>query len=154
VMVMKALGIEPNYVPSGSGAERATDLAGGHLQLSMDTMSSFRSYIDAKKIRALGVTSEQRIALYKDVPTFKEQGYDVVSYYYEGLFVPKGTPAEVIQILESAIETASKEKTVMDMFEKNLQNVAFMKSEDFKKYLAKEELRLKDLIQEMGLLKK
>ena len=154
VMVMKALGIEPNYVPSGSGAERATDMAGGHLQLSMDTMSSFRSFIDAKKVRALGVTSSDRIGLYKEVPTFKEQGYDLVSYYYEGLFVPKGTPAEVIEVLENAIEKASKEKALQDMFDKNLQNVAFMNSEEFKKFLAKEDLRLKDLIQEMGLMKK
>jgi len=154
VMAMKAMGIEPNYVPSGSGAERATDLAGGHLQLSMDSMSSFRSYVDAQKIRPLGVTAPERIDLYKDVPTFKEQGYDLVSYYWEGLFVPKGTPREVIQALESAIEKTSKEPQVIDQFRKNLQGLAFMRAEDFKKFIVSENERIGALIKEIGLLYK
>lgn len=152
VMAMKAMGIEPNYIPSGSGAERATDLAGGHLQLSMDSMSSFRSYVDAQKVRALGVTASERVDMYKDVPTFKEQGYDLVSYYWEGLFVPKGTPREVIQTLESAIEKISKEAVVIDQFRNYLQGLAFMKSEDFKKFIVTENERIRGLIQEMGLI--
>jgi tripartite-type tricarboxylate transporter receptor subunit TctC len=154
VMAMKTMGIEPNYIPSGSGAERAADLAGGHLQLSMDSMSSFRSYIDAQKIRALGVTAPDRIDMYKDVPTFREQGYDLVSYYWEGLFVPKGTPPEIIQALESAIEKTSKEPVVMDQFRKNLQGLAFQRSADFKKFVASENTRIRDLIQEIGLMYK
>jgi tripartite-type tricarboxylate transporter receptor subunit TctC len=154
VMAMKTMGIEPNYIPSGSGAERAADLAGGHLQLSMDSMSSFRSYVEAQKVRALGVTTSERVDLYKDVPTFKEQGFDLVSYYWEGLFVPKGTPPAIIQALESAIEKTSKEPAVIDQFRKNLQTLAFMKSDDFKKFIAKENDRIRDIIQEIGLMYK
>jgi tripartite-type tricarboxylate transporter receptor subunit TctC len=150
VTIMKALGIEPKYVPFKSGAERGVALAGGHLQVSVDSYSSFRSYIDAKKVIALGVASPKRVA---GIPTLREQGTDVVLNAWEGFFAPKGTSAEALQILDAGIEKASKDKVVVDQLEKNFVNPDYMKRDEFTKFVAKEDARIKALVQELGLAK-
>jgi tripartite-type tricarboxylate transporter receptor subunit TctC len=151
VTMMKALGIEPKYVPFKSGAERGVALAGGHLQVTVDSYAALASYISAKKAIGLGVASTKRVA---DIPTFKEQGVDLVIKSWEGFFAPKGTPADVLQILEAAIEKTAEEPILIEQFEKRFVNPDFMKREEFTNFVAKEDTRFRDLTKELGLSKK
>ncbi len=154
VNIMKAMNLEPNYVPFKGGAERNVALAGGHILVTVDGMAALRSYIEAKKVIPLGVGSPQRMDLYKDIPTLKEQGVDVTSFSWEGFWAPKGTPAEILQILETAFEKTAKEKALVEQLAKNYVNIYFLNREAFSKFLAQEEVRKKNLIEALGLAKK
>jgi tripartite-type tricarboxylate transporter receptor subunit TctC len=60
--------------------------------------------LKAGRLRALGVTSEQRLQAYPNVPTLKEQGVDLVVNFWTGLLAPAGTPAAIVRRLQD--ETA------------------------------------------------
>jgi tripartite-type tricarboxylate transporter receptor subunit TctC len=150
-IMMNALGIDPNYIPAKSGAERRTALAGGHIQVSVDTMASFRSFVDAKKIFILAVTSNGRVDMYKDVPTFKELGSDVVIMSWEGIFAPKGTPKDVIKTLEAAFEKTAKDKELIETFRKNLEAPDFMNAEALNAFMVKQDAKIKATIDDLGL---
>lgn len=153
VIVMNSLGIEPQYVPSKGGGERSIALAGGHQHAALDSYTSIQSLIDGKKVLAFATTSPHRIDMYKDIPTLVEQGFNVDTdlNMWEGILVRKGTPPEVIQTLLAAFEKVTKDKEPMDQFKKIYSNVSFVKGEELKKFLTKNEARLRKYIFDLGL---
>ena len=72
------------------------DLLGGQVALSFSSVPSLRPYVDAGKLRALGVTSLQRSLIMPEVPTIAETlpGFDVSLWY--GILAPAGTAKEII----------------------------------------------------------
>jgi tripartite-type tricarboxylate transporter receptor subunit TctC len=105
------------------------------------------------KIRPLAIATTKRIEWAKDIPTFMEQGVDLVLYSQEGYFAPKGTPQDVLQILETAIEKTAKDSAFIEQVEKNLINVLFLNRSEYGKFVAKEDIRIKSIVQEVGLAK-
>ena len=86
----------------------------------MDSLAAFRTYIEAKKIYPLAIAAPKRINWAKDIPTFAEQGVDLTLYVQAGYWARKGTPADILQILETAIEKTSKDKGFIELMEKNV----------------------------------
>lgn len=79
-------------------------LRAGEVQMMFDTAASAAPHAKAGAIRALAVTSDNRLELLPDVPTMKEAGMPEVSMSsWMGLFAPKGTPANVVQILSQEV---------------------------------------------------
>ena len=64
------------------------DLIGGHVPASVNPVSEVMAFAKAGKIRALAVTGEHRTPFLPDVPTMKEQGFNVVVELLTGVFVP------------------------------------------------------------------
>ena len=95
---MKAAGIKMVHVPYKGGAgPRCTGLLGGETQVMFVTLSSAISFVKAAKLKALAVTSPQRIEALPQVPTMVESGYpDLVTSSWQGMFVPAGTPPPVV----------------------------------------------------------
>ena len=152
VTMIKALNIDVNYVPYKSGADRNVALAGGHVQVSADSMSALKSYVDAKKVTLLGIAAPNRIEAFKDIPTFNEQGFEAGDVStWEGIFVPKGTPPDVIKTLESAIQQAARDEAVIEQFKKFFQKPMYLPGTEFRKVLADEDVRVKALVQELKL---
>ena len=90
----------------GSGAA-LTDLIGGQVQLMVDTVTASMPQVTAGKIRAIAVSTGQRTELAPGVPTFAESGipgFDLVAW--NALFAPRGTPPEVINLLNAEITKA------------------------------------------------
>lgn len=88
------------HAPYRGAAPAAVDLAGGQVPLMFGTPVSTMSYVQAGKVKVLGVTSAQRSTLVPDIPTLNEQGFkgfDVSTWY--GLFAPAGTPDEIVNLL-------------------------------------------------------
>ena len=97
-------GIEIKDIPFRSGPQSMTELLGGRL----DVVSIVMGTEVGQNIRVIGVFSEKRIATFPDVPTLKEQGYDVTPASFGGLLAPLGTPAPVVAKLSSACAEAAK----------------------------------------------
>jgi len=151
--VRRTLGVEVNFIPYKGGAERNVALAGGHLDANVDSLAAFRTYIEAKKIYPLAIAAPKRIEWAKDIPTFAEQGVNLTLYVQAGYWASKGTPADILQILETAIEKTSKDKGFIELMEKNVIDGTFQNRADFAKFIAKEEVRIKKVSQDIGLYK-
>jgi tripartite-type tricarboxylate transporter receptor subunit TctC len=91
------------HVPYRGSAPALTDLMGGQVQVLFDNMPSSIEYIRAGKLRALAVTTADRSDALPSVPTVAETvaGYEASAWF--GLGAPKGTPAEIVDKLNAAV---------------------------------------------------
>jgi tripartite-type tricarboxylate transporter receptor subunit TctC len=96
-------GVNMLHVPYRGSAPTITDLLGGQVQVMFDNMPSSIGHIRAGKLRALAVTTAQRLDVLPDVPTVAEfvPGYEATGWL--GLGAPKGTSAGVIDTLNTAV---------------------------------------------------
>ncbi len=152
VTIMKAMGIEANYVPFKSGGERALAVAGGHVQVTVDSLSALRPYADAKKVRILGVAAPSRVDLYKEVPTLREQGVQADSLNIIGIFTPKGVPEAVLKTLEAAFAKAVKDPELLDQLRKVAQVPAFQNRREFATSFAEEAVRIATVAKEINMI--
>jgi len=78
------------YIGVDGGADAITQTVGGFTQAMTGDMSEIVGFLKAGEIRALAVLTEERVPGFDDIPTAKEQGFDVVAVNWRGLYVPKG----------------------------------------------------------------
>ena len=91
-------------VPFAGGGPLAQSLLGGFTPISCNAISSTSAFIKSGKIRALAVTSKQRLETLPDVPTLGELGIkDQESETMAGVFVPAGTPQPIVDLLQREI---------------------------------------------------
>ncbi len=96
--------VELLHVPYKGSGPLTTDLLGGQVQMSFDTITPVLPHIKAGKLRALAVTTGKRSPSLPDVPTLDEaglKGFDIGTWF--GLLAPAGTPAPVIERISSEI---------------------------------------------------
>ena len=120
-MLARAVGVDPkkvNYVAFRGGGEATAAILGGNVKVGGSGYSEFAEYITAGKMRAIGVTSEKRLAGI-NVPTLKEQGYDVVLGNWRGIYGAAGLTAEQRAALTDIIVKATKTKAWTEALEKN-----------------------------------
>jgi tripartite-type tricarboxylate transporter receptor subunit TctC len=97
-------GIEVVHVPYKGGAPALADLVAGQLTFMIENVPGTLPMVQAGKLRALAISSAQRLALVGDLPTIAEagvQGYEMVGW--NGIFVAKGTPTDVVDRLSAAL---------------------------------------------------
>jgi tripartite-type tricarboxylate transporter receptor subunit TctC len=100
-------GVEMTYIPHKGGKPKQASLLGGHTMVSWFGVSEWLPYGD--KVRNLAVATAEPVSTNPEVPTFKSKGYDLQSAVYHGVGVPRGTPAEVIAVLEKTfLDIANK----------------------------------------------
>ncbi|MFZ4473370.1 MAG: Bug family tripartite tricarboxylate transporter substrate binding protein [Limnohabitans sp.] len=100
-------GIDMIHAPYKSGSAGATDLMGGQVQMMFEQMYVAMPAIQGGRMRALGITSKNRSPLLPNLPTMGEQGYPAVEVLnWQGLIGPKGLPADIIKLLNSACNQA------------------------------------------------
>ena len=100
-------GLNMLHVPYRGSAPAVADLLGGQVQSMFDNAPSSLPHVQSGKLRAIAVTSAQRLPMLPDVPTLAESGFpglDVQSWF--GLAAPAGTPASVIAQLNKALNQA------------------------------------------------
>lgn len=94
------------WIPYKGGAGVVTAVTGAHLDAGMTNPGNIRGLVSGGKLRVLAVTSDQRLADFPDVPTFKERGWDVVRYQWRGLMAKNGTPRPIVERLVKAVDVA------------------------------------------------
>ena len=77
------------YIGVDGGADAITQTVGGFTQAMTGDMSEVVGFLKAGEVRALAVLTEERVPGFEDIPTAKEQGFDVVAVNWRGLYVPK-----------------------------------------------------------------
>jgi tripartite-type tricarboxylate transporter receptor subunit TctC len=112
LLFQTAMKADMTPVPYKGTGPAMTDLIGGQIDLMCDQSTNTSSHIEAKKVKAFGVTTAKRLATpaLKDIPTLQEvglKGFTVTIWH--GLYAPKGTPPEVQKKLNDALKTALKD---------------------------------------------
>jgi tripartite-type tricarboxylate transporter receptor subunit TctC len=100
----RVAGLDMMHVPYKGSGPAMTDLMGGHVLTMVETVPAALPHIKAGKIRALAVTTAQRISMLPDIPTATEAGlpgFEVASLF--GILVPAGTPAAIVTRLNAEI---------------------------------------------------
>ena len=102
-------GVKMTHVPYKGSAPMLTDLLGGQVQVTFDNLPSSIQHIKAGKLRALGVSTDQRSGELPDVPTIAETipGFEASAFF--GFGVPKGTPKDIVDLLNKEINLALKD---------------------------------------------
>jgi tripartite-type tricarboxylate transporter receptor subunit TctC len=100
-------GVDMTHVPYKGAAPAMNDLIGGQIQLMFDNLASSLAQVRAGKVKALAVTTAKRSALAPELPTIAESGlpaFDINTWF--GIFVPAGTPREVVERLHAEFARA------------------------------------------------
>jgi tripartite-type tricarboxylate transporter receptor subunit TctC len=126
------------WVPFKGGQEAGLALLGGHIDVAIMTPSSAPAQIRNGDIRLLGISSVRRTEYFPDVPTFKEQGYDVVEAIWRGVMVKAETPRTVVDALVSAIETVKQTQEWKDVARTNLQSPVSISLDEMQRRVADE----------------
>lgn len=100
----EAAGISVNYVPFDSGSKTRTAVMGAQIDVIQVQLSEVKAVIDSGDVKPLAVFTAERSALYPDIPSLKESGYDIDNGLHRGFFAPPGTPDDVAQILADAFK--------------------------------------------------
>ena len=102
LQILKAAGLEDitqiKYIGVDGGADAITQTVGGFTQAMTGDMSEIVGFIEAGEVRVLAVLTEERVPGFEDIPTAREQGYDVVAVNWRGLYVPKDISDEEFQV--------------------------------------------------------
>lgn len=138
----------------GGGNGVMTALVGGHIDAGVAHPSEVYGQYKAGNLRILGVLDNERLAAYPEVPTFKEQNYDVTGQVYRAFMAPHNTPQEVKEILVNALQQATQDQEYLSALEKLGDMPTWMGPEDFSKYLEEDDRVLLEAIKRLGLYNK
>ena len=150
----KEAGLDLVHVPYKGGAGPAvTDVLGGHVDLMFTTISSAMQFVKEKQVKALAVTTRERMADLPDIPTMYELGWkNLVTSSWQGVLVPSGTPRPIVDKLHAAIVKVLAEPEVQARMRKGGVIAVGSKSpEDFKSYMDVETAKWTKVIEESGL---
>jgi tripartite-type tricarboxylate transporter receptor subunit TctC len=151
-LLKKQAGINMTHIPFKGGGDSIVAIMGGHIQASFGAVSTAQPHLRAGRLRALGVTTAQRMAAIPDVPTFAEQnlpGFEVVQWY--GVFGPTGLQAPVLGKLNTTLTSALAGRELREQF--NLQGIEAMHSTPaaLGVYVRNELARWSRLLKELGV---
>ena len=140
------------HVPFQGNAPAVVALLGSHIDAVTASPSEVFSFVQSGKLRALAVLSDQRISgALGHVPTLKERKIDLVMGTWRGLAAPKGIPADVLSKLSAIALKTANESAVKEAMEKQNLGYSVADGEDFRKQIATDSLKFKQLIDQMGL---
>jgi tripartite-type tricarboxylate transporter receptor subunit TctC len=150
---MKLANLKIVHIPYKGGAGPAViGLLGGETQVMFVTLSSAMAFIQAGKLKALGISTAKRIDALPQVPTMSEAGYpEMVSSSWQGIFVPAGTPRPIVEKLHAALLATLDSQEIRQRFAGGGVNVVTSKTpEDFGSFVAAETTRWGKLAKESG----
>jgi tripartite-type tricarboxylate transporter receptor subunit TctC len=133
-----AAGITLNHVPYRGAGPAMTDTIAGVVPMMFDGLPSASGHIRAGRVRLLATSGSDRSPAFPDAPTFKESGFDVVSYQWFGISAPAGTPAAIVARLNREIREILKEPEVVQRFDQLGGGIVDMTPEQYSAFVAEE----------------
>lgn len=145
-------GLDMVHVPYKGGAGPAVaGLAGGETHLMFVTASSAMTFVKNGRIKLLAVTSSKRLAAFPDVPTMTEAGYpELTSGSWQGVFVPAGTPKEVVDKLYAAVIETMKAPEVGQRLATGGVDIVTSEPGEFTRFVQSETDRWSRAVREAG----
>ncbi|MCI0371079.1 MAG: tripartite tricarboxylate transporter substrate binding protein [candidate division NC10 bacterium] len=155
IQLEQAAGVKFTYVPFKGGGEVCKNLAGKHVDSTVNNPAECVGLWKGGKVRPLGVFDTERMVYpdWKDIPTMREAGYNVNYLMLRGIFTTPGVSKEVqdyyVGLFNRVTETAEWKKYIED----NGLKAAFLTGAEYVKWLGEAENLHKDLMKKGGLIK-
>ena len=141
-----------NYIPFSGGGESLAAILGAKVTAGISGLSEYEGQIKSGKLRALGVTSAERLPG-SDIPTFKEQGIDLVIANWRSVVAPPGITPEQKKTLTDAVEKMVKSDAWKEILKQKGWQDAYLGGDAFDDFLKKEIVRVTDVLKSVGLVK-
>jgi len=141
------------HVPYKGGGKAAAAVVGGHVDMLFQNLSGVISNIQAGKLKALAVTTPERVLSIKDVPTVSEAGYPELQTVvgWSGLWGPPGLPDEVVTKWVEVLEKVSEDKAWLKLT-KSLGSIPYVQPPaETKTFVEKQYLAFKTLTEKLGM---
>lgn len=112
LMVLQRAGIDNvraiKYIGVDGGADAITQTVGGFTDAMTGDMSEIVGFLKSGDVRAIAVLTDERVPGFEDIPTAKEQGYNVVAVNWRGLYIPKGVSDDVFNSWADKLNAVAK----------------------------------------------
>jgi tripartite-type tricarboxylate transporter receptor subunit TctC len=129
-----AANVQFNHVPFKGGADALQSVLGGHVEVLVDS-SSWAPHVESGKLRLLATWGEQRTARFKDVPTLKDAGFNVVVDAPNGVGMPRGADPAQVTRLRQAFKAAVASAEFKQACDKIDAPVLYLDGPDYEKYV-------------------
>lgn len=150
-LVKRRSGLAAEHVPYRGGQAAMQDLLAGNVELVMIDTATGLPFIRDGRVRALAVLSERRTAEAPAVPAMRELGHDAVAFGWQGISVPRGTPAPLVARLNAELVRAvASEEMQSRAHTLGIQTNAWSAAE-FDAFVAAENALWRPLIRELGI---
>ncbi|MDQ7839450.1 MAG: tripartite tricarboxylate transporter substrate binding protein [bacterium] len=153
LMIERRLGIHLIKVPYAGFAPSVVAMLGGETQSTTIPVPDVIEVHKAGKARILGVMGDERHFLAPDVPTFKEQGFDVVYGTWRTLAAPKGIPSDRLTVLEEKLLTTLRDERFIDRARRAGFIVSPKSLRLTEAYLKAEDALIYSILLELGLVR-
>ncbi|MCR0982659.1 Bug family tripartite tricarboxylate transporter substrate binding protein [Roseomonas populi] len=152
-LLNRMAGIDLLHVPYRGAAPALTDVASGRVTLNFSSLGPALPLIRDGKLRAIGVTSKERMPQLPDCPSLSEgpglEGYELLNWF--GLFAPARTPEPVVARLGSAVAAALRDPGLRAKLEEQGAIPRAMPAAEFRPFVAEETRRFTHIIEEAGI---
>ncbi len=143
-------GIKMVHVPHRVSSDMLNAMIGGHID-AVASAIYYAPLVDAGKIRVLGILGANRIKRWPDIPTAKEQGYDVNASSSYGIGGPKGMDPKVVKILHDAFHKALDDPEFVKTMERYDQVKSYLNTEDYTRWVREQYAAEKLVVEKFGL---
>ncbi|MVW70706.1 tripartite tricarboxylate transporter substrate binding protein [Bordetella sp. 15P40C-2] len=140
------------HVPYKGAGQAMTDLLGNHVDFFFSSAAAAMPHVSAGKLRALAVSTPERIAALPDVPTIAESTVPGFEFsLWGGYFAPAGTPANVVTTLNREINAALADPAIRARFEADGVVIRPFTAEEFATFVGREQDKYKRLVEQTGV---
>jgi len=144
--------IKSNHVPYKGASQALSDLVGGHIVWCSQTLTSSSSFLRAKTLNGLAVSTEARLPDWPDIPTFKEQGYpQLVASIWFALSGPAKLPPAMVKKLNEEIGRGLAKSEVAARMRRDGMVTQNMSPERFRQFIQDEKKNWAPVVQQVGL---
>lgn len=148
------IGIDPkdaNYIAYSGGGEALNSLLSHTTGIGISGYNEIADQVDSGTLRALAISSGERIETAPDLPTFKEQGIDVEMSNWRGFLAPPGIPEDAEEELLKIIDELHRSEAWEEAVRRNSWTDAYMTGDELEHYIDEETARTKELIEQLGM---
>lgn len=149
----RATGVKAAIVPHEGGGDQMIGVLNGTYDIGIGEIQELKAQLDAGKIRLLAVLNDKRLDTLPNLPTAKEQGYNVVVTKFRGIAAPKGVSDELAKAWEDGLRKALADPAYKAAYSKESLIPALMGREEARKFTAQFVVDVTASLKELGVIK-
>ena len=144
-------GIKVTHVPFGGSTDMIAALRGNHVDATVAKISEVGNLVKNNELRILASFTENKLENFPDVPTLKENGYNVLFGSARAIVAPTGTPQEVIQKLHDTFKEALESQDNIEKSKNANLPLQYMSPEELTNYINEQETYIKEIVPKLGI---
>lgn len=149
-MLWQSAKVDVRHIPYLGGGPSLTALLSGEVDVTVQAPGTVAQLLKAGRVRLLATWGAERLAAFPDLPTLREQGYDVEFYIWTALYAPAGLPENRLAKLRDAAQNAVNSREFAAAMSAANTPIRFMQGAKLERYLDQEQRRLAAVVEKIG----